>query len=87
MHYIRGMERSISATDANREFSRVLNEVAGGETYIVTSRGKPVAKFVPMTVDEADRIERNRRMRALLERLAREPARNLGRVTRDDGYE
>ena len=87
MHYIRGMERSISATDANREFSRVLNEVAGGETYIVTSRGKPVAKLVPMTVDEADRIERNRRMRALLERLAQEPARNLGRVTRDDGYE
>ncbi|WP_395650263.1 type II toxin-antitoxin system Phd/YefM family antitoxin [Brevundimonas sp.] len=87
MHYIRGMERSISATDANREFSRVLNEVAGGETYIVTSRGKPVARLAPMRPEEMDQAERQRRLHALLDRLAELPPQNLGRVTRDDGYE
>lgn len=81
------MERTITATEANREFSRVFNEVANGETYVVTARGKPVIKMTPITLDEADRAEKNRKLKALLSRLSREPVRNLGRVTRDDGYE
>ena len=81
------MERTITATEANREFSRVFNEVANGETYVVTARGKPVIRMVPVALDEADRAEKNRKLRALLDRLAKEPVRNLGRVTRDDGYE
>lgn len=81
------MERSISATDANREFSRLLSEVAAGKTYIVTSRGKPVARVEPIKADEADRAQRTRRLRAYLDELAQRPVQNLGRVTRDDGYE
>ena len=81
------MERIISATDANREFSRVLKEVASGETYVVTSHGKPAIRMTPVTSDEADRAERNRKMRALLDRLAKMPLRHAGRITRDDGYE
>jgi prevent-host-death family protein len=81
------MERSISATDANREFSRVLNEVANGETYVVTSRGKPVAKLTPLQPDEVDQAERQRRLHALLDELAELPLLHLGRITRDDGYE
>lgn len=81
------MDRSISATDANREFSRVLSEVANGQTYVVTTRGKPVMKMVPVERDEADKAERNARLKAFLEELGKYPAQNLGRVTRDDGYE
>lgn len=81
------MERSISATDANREFSRVMNEVARGETYVVTARGKPMIRMVPIEGDDADRADRNRKMKALLDKLAERPVQNLGRVTRDDGYE
>lgn len=86
-HYYVSMERSITATDANREFSRLLNEVAGGETYVVTTRGKPMIKMVPIDGAEADRVERNRKLRLLLDELAERPVQNLGRVTRDDGYE
>lgn len=81
------MERTITATEANREFSRVFNEVANGETYVVTARGKPVIRMVPVVLDEADRAEKNRKLKALLDRLAKEPVRNLGPITRDDGYE
>ena len=81
------MERTITATEANREFSRVFNEVANGETYVVTARGKPVIRMVPVTPDEADRAEKNRKMHALLDRLAQMPLRHAGRITRDDGYE
>lgn len=81
------MERTITATEANREFSRVFNEVANGKTYVVTARGKPVIKMVPVTPDEADRAEKNRKMQVLLDRLAKMPLRHAGRITRDDGYE
>ena len=34
------MERTITATEANREFSRIFREVASGESYVVTAHGK-----------------------------------------------
>ncbi|MBU1324497.1 MAG: type II toxin-antitoxin system prevent-host-death family antitoxin [Alphaproteobacteria bacterium] len=81
------MERTISATDANREFSRLLGEVAAGQTFVVTSHGKPVARIVPLQADDSDRAERARKMRELLDQMARLPLRHAGRITRDDGYE
>jgi prevent-host-death family protein len=81
------MERSISATEANREFSRVLSEVSGGATYIVTSHGKPVAKMVPVTAEPADEAEKRRRLHALLDEMAKLPLVHAGRITRDDGYD
>ena len=41
------MERIITATEANQRFSEVLREVSAGESFTVTSRGKPVAEIVP----------------------------------------
>jgi prevent-host-death family protein len=81
------MERTITATDANREFSRVLNEVANGETYVVTARGKPLVRIVPVDTDEANREARTQAMRAYLSDRSKRPVLNLGKVTRDDGYE
>lgn len=81
------MERTITATDANREFSRLLNEVANGETYVVTARGKPVVKMVPVSAEETDREARKQRLKAYLKEISRRPVSNLGKITRDDGYE
>jgi prevent-host-death family protein len=40
--------RDISATDAARSFSEVLDEVEHrGESFIVMRRGRPVARIVP----------------------------------------
>lgn len=81
------MERSISATDANREFSRVLSEVAAGETYIVTSHGKPVARLAPVRPPKEDGTARQRRVASLVDELAMLPLRAPGRIVREDGYE
>ncbi len=81
------MDRSISATEANREFSRILGEVSSGQTYVVTSHGKPVARMVPVEPESLDRAEKQRRLHALLEEMANLPLAHAGRVTRDDGYE
>jgi prevent-host-death family protein len=41
------MDKYISATEANQRFSELLRDVSEGESYTVTSRGKPVARMVP----------------------------------------
>jgi prevent-host-death family protein len=43
--------KTVSAAEANRQFSRILREVRAGETVLVTSRGEPVAKIVPANGD------------------------------------
>lgn len=81
------MERTISATDANREFSRLMGEVAGGESYVVTSRGKPIMRMSPVEPTDQSASERRRRVRAMLAAMASLPLRDAGPVTREDGYE
>jgi prevent-host-death family protein len=78
------MSISISAAEANRKFSLVLREVRGGETYVVTSHGRPVAKIVPIDPDDTVREEA---FRALLARLRSNPILNVPRWTRDELYD
>ena len=78
------MANSISAAEANRNFSRLLRRVRDGHSVVVTSHGRPVAKLVP--VDARDHVVRGARA-ALFERLRAAPAVNVGRWTRDELYE
>jgi prevent-host-death family protein len=70
-----------TAAEANRQFSRILREVRGGETVIVTSHGQAVAKIVPAGDDGVDREEATKRLFA---RLDAEPLLNLPRISRDE---
>lgn len=79
------MSRSISAADANRQFSALLRAVREGETYVVTSHGRPVARIVPAS-DTAE--VRSAARNLLLSRLERQPAAGTPVVwTRDELYE
>jgi prevent-host-death family protein len=78
------MEQSISAADANRNFSAVLRAVREGKSYVVTSYGKPVARIVPAGRHEA--IASTARA-LLLKRLAAQPIIDVGRWSRDELYE
>lgn len=57
------MDKAISAANANRNFSQLLQGIRKGHSYIVTSHGKPVAKIVPMT--ESNRVAAGARVCAL----------------------
>ena len=78
------MDETVSAADANRKFSHILREVREGQSYVVTSHGRPVARIVP-----ADRHEEvaSRSRAVLLQRLERQPVVDAGRWTRDELYE
>jgi len=55
--------KTVSAREANQQFSRLLGEVARGEEIVITRRGQPVATMVPyrgraMTPERRAAIER-----------------------------
>ena len=58
--------RTVSARDANQQFSKILKAAAGGEEVTITQRGVPVAKLVPVPREDAQAVaaaaaERERR--------------------------
>lgn len=77
------MEKSVSAADANRKFSQLLRAVRDGNSYVVTSHGKPVARIVPIGKNGVIRREARA---TLLKRLRSEPTVDIGRWTRAELY-
>ena len=78
------MEETVSAAEANREFSKLLRGVRDGNSYVVTSHGWPVAKLVPVSkIPE----EREAAFQKLMARLRSQPVRHIGRWTREELYE
>lgn len=76
--------RTVSAADANRHFSSLLQEVKAGTSITVTSRGEPVAQITP--INKARSPARNRALEALLTRLRAQPALGVS-WTRDELYD
>ena len=46
------MEYEIGVFEAKTHFSQVMEKVANGSDYIVTRRGKPVAKIIPIQQEQ-----------------------------------
>lgn len=42
------MSKTITLRDANQGFSRCIREVEAGEEFVITRKGKPVAKLTPV---------------------------------------
>jgi len=77
------MEKPISAADANRKFSKLLQGVRKGGSYVVTSHGKAVARIVPAGEDGGTTPGARA---ALLKRLRVEPVLKIGRWARAELY-
>jgi prevent-host-death family protein len=41
------VQKSVSAREANQQFARILRDVEAGTEFLVTRRGRPVARIVP----------------------------------------
>ena len=75
---------TVTAQDANRHFSALLRRVTQGQEVVVTSRGKPVARMVPL--GHGGGLRRAARA-ALLAHLSEQPATDARGWTRDELYE
>ena len=76
------MEKAISAADANRNFSQLLRDVRQGQSYVVTSHGRAVARIGPVGNASA-----NDGRAALLKLLRAQRVVRIGRWRRDELYE
>jgi len=81
------MVKTVSAAQANREFSKLMKLAASGEEVLVTSRGRPAVKIVKAEETESEAQRRQKAWDELTKWLERQPTRNLPRLTRDDFYD
>ena len=77
------MSKTVSAADANRDFSKLLRNVRNGDSVVITNHGKPVAKIIPFAHDPVRAAAKE----TLLARLRSQPAIDIGPWTRDELYD
>lgn len=76
--------KTVTATEANRQFSRVLREAEQGEVFVVVSRDRPVATIGPAKKTDA---QRHAAKETLMARLRSQTATGVRTWTRDELYE
>ncbi len=75
---------TITATEANRHFSRLLRNVERGQRVTITSHGRPVAYIEPAVDREARKAQRLKALEALKATWATQEHVTIGPWTRDD---
>lgn len=75
------MDRTITATQANQGFSELLRDVQDGVSFVVLSRGRAVARVVP--IEDGDGPQK---LEALLRFVETQPQRIAGAWSREDLY-
>ena len=78
------MGTAVTAADANRDFSKLLRAVRDGDSFVITSHGRPIAKIIPFTTEDRVRAAAKKRLMA---HLRAQPIMNIGPWTRDELYE
>lgn len=78
------MDRVVTATEANQRFSELLRDVSAGESFTITSRGKPVAEITPPKPVKRPTKED---LKSLFARMDELPGVITGPWTRDELYD
>ncbi|TAN48121.1 MAG: type II toxin-antitoxin system prevent-host-death family antitoxin [Rhodospirillales bacterium] len=66
------MSKVLSLRDANQEFSKIVRLAEAGEEFLITRRGKPVARLMPVSDRSGKRVltpEQEEARRELHERM------------------
>ena len=75
--------KTVTSSDANREFSNLLKEVRRGEEFTILSRGTPVAKITSVS---SDTLHKKAMKDLLLSRLKSQKVTGTRNWTRDELY-
>jgi len=83
------MSKIVTASEANRSFSKLLSEVEKGREVTVTNHGRVVARIVPPTDEEKarEKARRDQAWRDLFARLDKQPVMNSGPWSREEAYD
>ena len=80
--------KSVSARDANQNFSKLLVEVEKGETVLITKNGRTVAEVRPRADDPRDDPQWRSAYDRMVKLMEAWPDRGyrVGLITEDDKY-
>ena len=78
---------TITATEANRNFSKLLREVEQGHCVTITSHGRKIASMSPVEDEDAKREKRIKALAALKAHWATMEHVTIGPWTREELYE
>lgn len=78
---------TVSASDANRSFSRLLRAASEGTRIVITSHGKPVATLAAITTDDPEREQRLAALAELEKHWATVEPVVIGPWTREELYD
>lgn len=78
--------RTVPARQANQEFSKLLAAAADGEEIVITRRGTPVAKLVPVA-RRLSGAKREKAIKEMIEMMRKGIPMGGLKVTRDEIYE
>lgn len=78
------MKQQITLREANQHLSRYIEAATQGDEVVITRRGKPVAKLVPITTEQAVTPERHAAWKILQSSAS---GLNIGKFDRDACYE
>lgn len=81
------MHITVTATEANRSFSRLLREVGLGKHVTVTAHGRPVATLAPVDDEGAEQARRRAALETLKAHWATVEPKTIGAWSREDLYE
>jgi prevent-host-death family protein len=84
------VQRSVSAREANQQFSRILRDVEAGAEILVTRRGQPVARIVPASPPSRERRltpEQEAALERTRQRLEKGWDLGGGKFSRDELYD
>jgi len=81
------MPHRIPLRTANQEFSRLIKDVENGEAFIITRRGKPIARLEPHAVDKMDDPDWRAAYEAMVKEMGTGVALGGLRIDRDDLYD
>ena len=80
--------RTMTARDANQNFSKILADVEKGETVLITKNGRAVAELRPRPEDPRDDPAWRSAYEQMLILMRETPATGfrVGKITEDDKY-
>lgn len=81
------MVKTVSAAQANREFSKLMKLAESGERVVVTSRGQPKVQITRIEEADAEKTRRREAFDRMTEWLNSRPVQNFPKLTRDDFYD
>lgn len=81
-----GKHMTVTATEANRSFSKLLRAAREGTRVTITSRGRPVAAITSVD-DETERVKRREALTKMREHWAHVKPVVVGPWTREELYE